>query len=313
LAVEVVGIALLTNSLKWPQGVAVLIAAYSAAYSSDRRLVVAGLLLVASGWLWAFGGQVTIPSGLVPLVLLVPLWVTGSAMRRREQHLEASIERADRLQREREMALRAERARIARELHDLVTHSVSVMVLQTGAAQEIMGRDEGRSRALLESVQSGGRSALEELRHMLGLLADHDGDAPLAPQPGVDEIPALIAQLRQAGLAVELRIAGQPRPVSRGVAITVYRIVQEALTNVIKHAGGAPSQVVLRWSDAAIEVDIIDDGPPHHRAAPRVSVGRGLTGMRERTAMYRGTLDAGPGADRGYEVRARIPLEATGA
>jgi signal transduction histidine kinase len=172
-----------------------------------------------------------------------------------------------------------------------------------------MGQDESRSRALLESVQSSGRSALEELRHMLGLLSDQDGDAPLTPQPGVGEIPALIEQVREAGLAVELRIEGQPRPVSGGVAVAAYRIVQEALTNVIKHARGAPSQVVVRWSGAALELEISDQGTPSDGAGQQTPAGRGLTGMRERVAMYRGTLEAGPGPERGYEVRARIPLE----
>jgi len=313
LALEVLGVVLATNDLQWPQGVAVLIAAYSAAFYSERQLAVAALLVAASAWLWAFGSTVRIPSGLVPLLLLVPVWLGGTAMRRRELRAEASAERADRLEREREAALRAERTRIARELHDLVTHAVSVMVLQTGAAREIMPQDETRSRALLQSVESSGRSALEELRHMLGLLSDQDGDAPLEPQPGVGEIPALIEQLRQAGLTVELRVEGQPRPISGGVAVAAYRIVQEALTNVIKHAAGAPSEVILHWSDAALELEIIDQGPPLNGAAPDSSAGRGLTGMRERAVMYRGTLDAGPGPDRGYKVHARIPLEATGA
>ncbi len=309
LSLEVVGVILLTNSLQWPQGVAVLIAAYSAAFYSDRRLLVAALLLAASVWLWAFGGGVTIPSGLVPLLLVAPVWLGGAVMRRREQRLEASAERAERLEREREAALRAERARIARELHDLVTHSVSVMVLQTGAAREIMAQDEHRSRTLLESVEASGRSALEELRHMLGLLSDQDDEAPLAPQPGVAEIPALIEHIRRAGLAVELLVEGQPRPISGGVAVAVYRIVQEALTNVIKHAAGAPSRVVVRWSDAAVELEIIDQGPPHNGAARGAPTGRGLTGMRERAAMYGGALEAHPDANRGFVVRAHIPLK----
>lgn len=313
LALEVVGILLLTNSLQWPQGVAVLTAAYSAAFYSDRRMVVAALLVSASVWLWLFGGTVGIPSGLVPLVLVAPVWLAGSALRLREQRLEASAERADRLEREREAALRAERGRIARELHDVVTHSVSLMVMQTGAARQIMGRDERRSHALLESVESSGRSALEELRRLLGLLSDHDGAAPLSPQPGVNEIPTLIEQIREAGVAVELSVVGQPRPVSGGLAVAAYRIVQEALTNVLKHTDGASSQVVLRWSDSALELEILDDGPPHDLAERNGLPGRGIAGMRERVAMYRGTLEAHPAPDRGYLVRARIPLEAGGA
>ncbi|MBV9002420.1 MAG: hypothetical protein JO304_25415 [Solirubrobacterales bacterium] len=313
LAIEVAGVVLILGRLNWPAGIAFLIACYSAAFYSDRRVLVAALLLAAAAWLFAFGGQVNIPSGLVPLVLVAPLWLAGSAMRRREQRAVASAERADRLEREREAALRAERTRIARELHDLVTHGVSVMVLQAGAAQEIMSQDERRSRALLMSVQSSGRSALEELRRLLGLLSDQDGEAPLAPQPGVSEIPALIEQVSQAGVSVELRVEGQARPVSAGAAVAAYRIVQEALTNVIKHADGAPSRVVLRWSDAALELEILDDGPARGGGAPDAPSSRGLTGMRERAAMYGGTLDAHPGPDRGYVVRAHLPLEPTDA
>ena len=293
LVVEIAGLALEPRALAAPQAIALFIAAYSAALYSDRRVLVPALLLVAATAGSASAGSLPVARWLLPFVLLGPVWLAGSALRRREQRAEASAERADRLEREQEAALRAERARIARELHDLVTHSVSVMVLQTGAAREIMSRDEHRSRALLESVETSGRSALEELRHMLGLLADQDGDAPLSPQPGVTEIPTLIEQVRQAGVAVELCVEGQPRVVSGGVAVAAYRIVQEALTNVLKHAGGAPSQVVVRWADSALELEIIDHGPPNDGAQRDAPVGRGIAGMRERAAMYGGTLDAG--------------------
>jgi signal transduction histidine kinase len=161
-------------------------------------------------------------------------------------------------------------------------------------------------------VQSSGRSALEELRHMLGLLSDQDGHAPLAPPPGIGEIPALIERVRQAGMAVELRVEGQPHPVSGGVAVAVYRIVQEALTNVLKHAGGAPTQVILRWFDVAIELEILDRGSPNGAGERDARPGRGVVGMRERAAMYGGTLDAHPAPGCGYLVRARIPLEPGG-
>jgi signal transduction histidine kinase len=305
--VVLLGVVLLPKRFDLPQGVAVLIAAYSAAFYSDRRVVVAAMLLAASAWLLAFGGEAKVPSGLVPLLLVAPVWLAGSAMRRREQRAEASAELAEHLEREREAALRAERTRIARELHDVVTHSVSVMVMQTGAARQIMSRDEGRSRELLGSVEASGRSALEELRHLLGLLSDHEPDAPLSPQPGVTEIPSLIEQVRQAGIPVELRVEGKPREVEGGVAIAIYRIVQEALTNVLKHAAGAQSHVLLRWAEDAIELEIIDDGPPN--GASHGPPGRGIVGMRERAAMYGGTLNAHPAPDGGYLIRARIPLE----
>ncbi len=312
LLVEVAGVTVLPARLDWPEGIAVLIAAYAAAFYSDRRWVVAALLLAMSAWLWVFGNHVTIPTGLVPLLLVAPMWVAGTAMRRREQRVEASVERADRLEREREMILRAERVRIARELHDLVTHSVSVMVLQTGAARQIITKDEQRSRALLESVEASGRAALEELRHLLGLLSDEDRDAPLSPQPGIMEIPSLVDRVRQAGMAIELCVEGRPRAVSGGVAIAVYRIVQESLTNVLKHAAGAPSRVVLRWADAAVELEILDHGTSNGDPERNVPAGRGIVGMRERAAMYGGTLEAHPGADYGYVVRARIPIQSGG-
>jgi signal transduction histidine kinase len=209
--------------------------------------------------------------------------------------------------------LAAERARIARELHDVVTHSVSVMVLETGAAREIMRRDERRSRTLLASVEQGGRQALEELRRCLGLLSDQDGDAPLSDQPGVTEIPQLIEHVRAAGAAVVLCVEGQPRAISRGVALAAYRIVQEALTNVLKHAGGAPSRVTVRWSDGALELEILDHGPRQDEARCDAPAGRGLARMRERAAMCGGTLDAHPGLAFGYAVRAHIPLDSVGA
>jgi signal transduction histidine kinase len=246
------------------------------------------------------------------VLLVAPVWLAGTEMRRREQRAAASAERADRFEREREAALREERARIARELHDVVTHSVSVMVMQTGAAREIMDRDERRSRALLESVEGSGRQALDELRRMLGVLSEHDADAPRYPQPDVTQIPSLVEQVREAGVPVELRVEGEPHGVSGGAAVAAYRIAQEALTNVIKHASGAPARVVVRWTDHALELEIVDEGPPRDSDPSEASAGRGLAGMRERAAMYGGTLDARPGPEGGYVVRAQIPLERGG-
>jgi signal transduction histidine kinase len=313
LVVEIAGLALEPRALAAPQAVALFIAAYSAALYGNRRVLVAVLLLVAATVASASAGALPVAHWLLPFLLFGLVWLVGSALRRRELRAEASAERADRLEREQEAALRAERARIARELHDVVTHSVSVMVLQTGAARQIMSKDDRRSRDLLESVETSGRSALEELRRLLGVLSEVDVDAsPLSPQPGVNEIPSLIEQVRQAGLPVELSVEGEPRAVSGGATVAAYRIVQEALTNVLKHAGGAPSRVVLRWSDAAIELEILDDGSPASSAPFNGWEGRGLTGMRERAAMYGGTLEAHPSPDGGYAVRAHIPLEPGG-
>jgi signal transduction histidine kinase len=290
-------------------GLAVLIAAYFAANHGDHRLVVAALLFVAAAWILAFGGQAKIHSGLVSVLLVAPVWLTGHVLRRHQHRAEASAQRADRLEEERESALLAERARLARDLHDVVTHSVSVMVMQTGAARQIIGKDERRSLAMLESVEASGRSALEELRHLLGLLSDQGGDAPSSPQPGLTDIPSLVERVRQAGGQVELRVEGQPQPVSDGVGVAAFRIVQEALTNVLKHANGAPSRVALRWTEAAIELEIVDEGPANNGSLCSAPSGRGVAGMRERARMHGGTLDADPGPDGGYVVRARIPLD----
>jgi signal transduction histidine kinase len=304
----VTGVVLLPDRLDFPAGIAILFAAYSAVLFSTRRWLVAALLVGVSAWQIAYGGEVTISKSLVPLYLIAPVWLAGAAMRSRELRAEASAERAERLETEREEALRNERARIARELHDVVTHSVSLMVLQTGAAREILSQDEQRSRALLASIEANGRAAIEELHRLLGLLSERDGEAPLSPQPGVGEIPSLVEQVREAGVDVELQVEGEPRSVSGGVNVAAYRVVQEALTNVVKHAGGAPVRVVLRWSDGELELEIIDEGPVNN-GANRPASGRGIAGMRERAAMYGGTLDAGPRTDHGYAVHARIPLE----
>ena len=147
---------------------------------------------------------------------------------------------------------------------------------------------------------------------MLGVLAEQGGDAPLSPQPDVTQISSLVEQLRQAGMAVELSVEGEPRAISGGVSVAAYRIVQEALTNVLKHANGAPSRVLVRWTDDGLEVVVVDQGPVQDGAGAEAAAGRGLAGMRERTAMYGGTLDAHPGLDRGYVIRARLPLEPEG-
>jgi signal transduction histidine kinase len=180
------------------------------------------------------------------------------------------------------------------------------MVLQTGAARQIMGKDAHRARSMLESVESSGRCALEELRRLLGLLSDDDSGAPLSPQPGLTEISSLVEQVRQTGADVEVRVEGQAHEVSSGISVAAYRIIQEALTNVLKHAPGAAAQVVIRWSDEALDLEILDDGVS--AAGDANGSGRGLAGMRERAAMYGGTVDAGPAPTRGYSVRGSLPL-----
>jgi signal transduction histidine kinase len=206
------------------------------------------------------------------------------------------------------LAVAEERARIAREMHDVVAHNVSVMVVQASAARRMLDHDPARAREALSSVEQTGREALAEMRRMLDVLRVEDERAALAPQPSIDELEALIDLAREAGLDVELEFEGERRRVSSGVDLSAFRIVQEALSNTIKHAGAAHARVRLRFGDEEMEVDVVDDG---HGARSHGENGRGqgLVGMRERVAMLGGRLEAGYRANGGFEVRATLPLK----
>ena len=200
-----------------------------------------------------------------------------------------------------------ERVRIARELHDVVAHSVSVMVVQAGAARSVLDRDPDASVRALGAVEATGREALTEMRRLLGILRPDGEDADHSPQPSLDRLGALIARSRDAGLDVELRVEGQAGPLAPGVDLTAFRLVQEGLTNALKHGGPARARVVLRWSSEVLEVEVANriaaDG---HAAHGLASGGQGLIGMRERVALCGGELRAGP-IGRGFVVRARLP------
>jgi signal transduction histidine kinase len=203
-------------------------------------------------------------------------------------------------------ALAEERARIARELHDVVTHHVNLVVLQAMAASGLLDRDPERVREPLQVIERSGREALTEMRRLLGVLRDEDAERPMAPQPGVEDVDTLVGTARTAGLAVGLAISGVPRRLPDGLALTVYRIVQESLTNAARHAAGSRVGVSLRYEPDAVDVAVVDDGgvpTPDGRGG-----GRGLLGMRERVAVFAGTLETGPSPDGGFAVHARLPL-----
>lgn len=291
-----------------PEIAALIIAAYSAALYSSRRLIVLLVVAGAASLAAAAGGGLPVSPRALPFLVLGPVWLAGAALRRRELRAGALADRASLLEREQEVALARQRARIARELHDVVTHGVSVMVLQTGAARQILRKDPVGAEELLRSAESGGRSALDELRRLLGLLSSDEG-APLGPTPGVSQIPELLERVREAGLPVELAIEGTARSLPAGVDLAAYRIVQEALTNALKHAHHAPTRVVIRYGEAALGLEVVDQGPPVVEVAnPH---GRGLVGMRERVAIYGGTVEAKPETARGYAVRVRLPFTPT--
>jgi signal transduction histidine kinase len=202
-----------------------------------------------------------------------------------------------------------ERARIARELHDVVAHSVGVMVVHAQGARRVLDRDPERARQALETIERTGQTALEEMRSTLGALRRPDGDAPLAPQPGMDDLGALIEQARQSGLTVELVTEGDPAPLPAGVDRSAYRIVQEALTNARKHAGPVRTRVAVRYGGRALELEITDAGAPgRSRNGVASTDGHGLVGMRERVALYGGSLHADHRPEGGFVVRATLPI-----
>jgi signal transduction histidine kinase len=237
----------------------------------------------------------------------------------RRAYVRAMQERGWLLERERESAARnavdAERARIARELHDIVSHNVSVMVVQAGAARQVLATQTDEATDALLAVETAGRDTMTELRHMLGLLApDGDDVDQLAPQPSLSRLSSLIDRISFAGLPVEVRLSGEPRPLPSGVDLTAYRIIQEALTNVLKHSDGQKAEVTVRYADHYLRIEVLNSGPSvlsGDRIPPMESdgEGRGLLGLRERVAVLGGDLDARRRLGGGFRVRARIPLE----
>jgi signal transduction histidine kinase len=248
----------------------------------------------------------------------VPLVVAANGLRVWKLRADESSTRLSAVEREQAEALRRavehERARIARELHDVVTHNVSVMVIQAGAARKVMEAAPDQAREAMLAVEAGGRSAMSELRHVMGLLtmnADGSESADLEelePQPGLDQLDTLVARMRSAGVSVELDISGAPRRVSAGVELAAYRVVQEALTNTVKHAVGATARVKVEYGGDDLRVEVTDSGGSPSPSAVTGN-GHGLIGLRERLAVYGGTLRTGPRPLGGYRVHALIPLE----
>jgi signal transduction histidine kinase len=217
-------------------------------------------------------------------------------------------QRAQIAERERDVAAREavveERARIARELHDVIAHNVSMIVVQAGAERRVLD-EASATREVLQTIEQIGRSALTETRRLLGMLRS-DAENALAPQPRLEDVPKLVTQVREAGLPVELRIDGEPRELPVGIELSAYRIVQEALTNALKHAGDAHAAVRIRYGDDSLELEIVDDGADNGSLA--AGGGHGLVGMRERVALYGGRFDARPDPEGGFAVRAKLPI-----
>ncbi len=237
-------------------------------------------------------------------------WLAGYALRERAEQAEAAEVRATRAEREREAAARVavaeERARIARELHDIVAHAVSVMVLQVGAVRHKLPQTLEEDRDALSRVEQAGRTALAEMRRLLGAMR-RDGDGlELAPQPGLDGLDSLLEDVGRAGLPVRLHVDGDPFPVPRAIDLSAYRIVQEGLTNSLKHAHASHADVTVRYRREELELEVVDDGAG---AATSDGLGHGLVGIRERVRIYGGEMNAGTAAAGGFILSARLPLD----
>jgi signal transduction histidine kinase len=299
-----------------------LVLAFYAVAAHERRRwgVAAAAAIFELGALLAafkYPGDAPLATFLGLTAFVVAAGALGVYVRTRRQHIATLQERAHQLERERDqqarLATAAERARIAREMHDVVAHNLSVMIALADGARLTAGQDPGEAQRAMGAVSRTGREALEEMRRLLGVLRDVEpADTPLMPQPGIDALNGLLEQVRGAGLATRLTCTGTPAPVSPGAQLAVYRLVQEALTNTLKHAHGASSaEVRLHYGADALSLEVVDDGGP--ALTPARNGGHGLTGMRERAGVYGGAVEAGPRRHGGWRVRAHIPIVAEGA
>jgi signal transduction histidine kinase len=309
-----------------------IFAAYSAVvYSRFRQLAICVVLIGVAIITAMFPNTLPeVSERYMAVLVAIPTVAAGIGMREWRKRAGDSAERLHRAEAEHEAATRralaTERARVASELHDVVTHNVSVMVVQAGAARQVLASSPADAREALLAVEAGGRTAMAELQNLLGLLCPvgsgvtdgADREAALRPQPGLGHLGSLIERVSSAGLPVELHIEGARRDLPPGLDLAAYRVVQEALTNVIKHADRAPTSVRLGYRPGELRIDVADNGRPPGGRGPGgpppggPETGRGLIGLRERIELYGGMLDAGPRPGGGWRVRACIPLRAAG-
>jgi signal transduction histidine kinase len=242
----------------------------------------------------------------------VAAWIAGYALRARSEQVEAAVVRAARAEHEREsaesaarVAVAEERSRIARELHDIVAHAVSVMVLQVGAVRHKLPESMAEDSDALRRVERAGRTALAEMRRLLAAMRPDGDEAELVPQPGLDGLDSLLAEVGRAGLPVELHLEGDPYPLPRGVDLSAYRIVQEGLTNVLKHAGASDADVIVRYRPDEVEIEVRDNG---NGRAGGDGMGHGLVGIRERVKIYGGEMTAGTEPEGGFVLSTRLPV-----
>jgi signal transduction histidine kinase len=310
------GVATASGSAVLPLGVLLGLALYFPALELPRRRSIALALAVAA----ALGVAVVysafavhraqVPAEVVEnFVPLAGAWFIADSVAARRRY-EAGL--AAQAERERAAGVREERVRIAREMHDVIAHTLAVMTVQAGVGRRLAGKRPQEAATALESIETIGRTAQDELRVVLGLLRDGPGGtAPLAPAPRLADVKTLADTVRAAGIPVELRMEGTGRELSPSLELSVYRVMQEALTNVVKHAPGARAVAELTVAAGKVRLAVRDDGGPGGGAAPRAGLGagHGIAGMRERVGAFGGWLAAGPAAGGGFQVTAEVPVE----
>lgn len=296
-------------------GLAAFVLLFGIAAHRDRRTSLVALVATALVMSFAVAAQpagVSDQSTWITTVLATAVaWLAGRNLRNRRGRWDALEERARMLEKSREerarQAVVEERLRIARELHDVVAHSMSVIAVQSAAGHHVIDTQPEEARRALSVIETTSRGALTEMRRMLGVLReDEDVAAELTPSPGLADVVALVADVDQAGVETTVTIVGEPVPLPAGVDLSCYRIVQESLTNVIKH-GGAHADVRITYSPTAVEIEVVDGGAPQGRGQHVVTPGHGLVGMRERVGMLDGRLSAGPRPGGGFRVVATLP------
>ncbi|HEX7311358.1 MAG TPA: histidine kinase [Gaiellaceae bacterium] len=280
--------------------------------AEERRIAYAGLFIAFATLAYVMhefhNGLSDIPW---IVIFFLAAWFVAFFLKSRSRQTDELRERAERLELEREIkareAVAEERARIARELHDIVGHSVSVMTVQASAVRRLLREDQQRERDALQVVEEQGRAALSEMRRLVGVLRRPEEAPALVPQPSLEYVGKLVEQTREAGLPTELRLEGEPAQLPQGIDLTAYRFVQEGLTNALKHANAKHAEVVVRYDNGSVELVVRDDGTGDGAGG---GSGHGLVGIRERVAVYGGELAAGPRPQGGYELRARLPVTA---
>ncbi|HEU4515558.1 MAG TPA: sensor histidine kinase [Nocardioidaceae bacterium] len=314
VAVYVVGTDLVINpEQQFSTLLSLVLVCYTVGAETEPPRSYAGLAVVLLPFIGVSVAGDLVPSDLAAaLVFFVGPWSVGTAVRQRNVRTEEAVARADRLERDREVEAAAaaaeERTRIARELHDIVSHSISVVTIQTQAVRRRLGPEHAKEVEDLAAVEATAREALAEMRRLFGVLRADGETASLTPQPGLHELERLVSQVRGSGLDVEVDVAGERYDLPPGVDLAAYRIVQEGLTNALRHSGAKHARVVLRYGPARLDVAVEDDG----RGLAEVTTGgHGLVGVRERVALYDGTVDIGPGPSGGVRLAASLPVRET--